>query len=84
MACYRLPCSSRCVSCTLPNRFECFVLQDGNVITSAGVSAGMDMTLHLITLVMGPAEAKEVAEFAEYHGQWASGGLTPIMPVMMG
>ncbi|KAK9853097.1 hypothetical protein WJX84_004244 [Apatococcus fuscideae] len=43
---------------------------DGNIITSAGVSAGMDMTLHLISLILGPADAKVVADFAEYDGQW--------------
>lgn len=41
-------------------------VEDGNVITSSGVSAGMDMALGVISLLHGEAKALHVAKFAEY------------------
>jgi transcriptional regulator GlxA family with amidase domain len=38
----------------------------GNVITAAGVSAGIDMALYLISLLEGPATAKRVQQMMEY------------------
>jgi putative intracellular protease/amidase len=43
-------------------------VKDGNVFTSAGVSAGIDMSLALIAEIWGKAKAEEVAVWAEY--QW--------------
>ena len=42
-------------------------VQDGNVITSAGVSAGIDMALYLISLLTNPAMAKNVQRMMEYY-----------------
>ncbi|MEO0795534.1 MAG: DJ-1/PfpI family protein [Verrucomicrobiota bacterium] len=41
-------------------------VQDGNTWTSAGVSAGMDMTLALIAEIHGSERAQEAAIYAEY------------------
>jgi len=46
------------------------VVQDGNILTSSGVSAGMDMTLYFIGKVIGSKTAREVARYTEYDGQW--------------
>lgn len=43
---------------------------DGNIITSAGVSAGMDMILFMISRMLGEGTARQAAKFAEYNGQW--------------
>ena len=43
-------------------------VQQGNVFTSSGVSAGMDMTLALIAHIFEPELAQQVALWAEY--QW--------------
>jgi transcriptional regulator GlxA family with amidase domain len=42
-------------------------VHDGNVITSAGVSAGIDMSLYLISLLKDPATAKRVQQMMEYY-----------------
>lgn len=42
-------------------------VQDGNVITSAGVSAGIDMALYLVSLLKDAATAKNVQKFIEYY-----------------
>jgi transcriptional regulator GlxA family with amidase domain len=41
-------------------------VDDGNVVTSSGVSAGIDMALHLIGKVAGPAVRDEIATRMEY------------------
>ena len=46
--------------------------QDGNIITSSGVSAGMDMIMFFINKIAGPDVAKQVAAFTEYDGQWTN------------
>jgi transcriptional regulator GlxA family with amidase domain len=42
-------------------------VQDGNVVTSAGVSAGIDMALWLIGQIRDPAFARQVQRFMEYE-----------------
>jgi len=42
-------------------------VHDGNVITSAGVSAGIDMTLYLVSLLKDAATAKSVQKMMEYY-----------------
>jgi transcriptional regulator GlxA family with amidase domain len=42
-------------------------VHDGNVITAAGVSAGIDMSLYLISLLKDPATAKRVQQMMEYY-----------------
>lgn len=46
-------------------------VEDGNIITSSGVSAGMDMILFFIAKLLGEDIAKSTAEFAEYSGEWS-------------
>jgi transcriptional regulator GlxA family with amidase domain len=50
---------------------------DGNVLSSAGVSAGMDATLHLIHMLLGEEAAQRVATHAEYYGNWKDAALDP-------
>jgi transcriptional regulator GlxA family with amidase domain len=42
-------------------------VDDGDVVTSSGVSAGIDMTLHLIGRIAGPAARDEIATRMEYE-----------------
>ncbi len=44
-------------------------VHDGNVITSAGVSAGIDMALYLVGLLEGPRTAAQVQKMIEYFPQ---------------
>ncbi len=45
------------------------VVDEGRVVTSAGVSAGIDMALHLVGRLHGPSVAAETARRMEYD--WA-------------
>lgn len=58
-----------------------FVL-DGNVLTSAGVSAGMDAALHLVHLVYGEAVAQQAARYTEFTGNWRDGSADPWGPLV--
>lgn len=44
-------------------------VEDGNVITAAGVSAGIDMALHLVERLAGPDVARNVQFAIEYDPQ---------------
>jgi transcriptional regulator GlxA family with amidase domain len=41
-------------------------VHDGNVITAAGVSAGIDMALYLVGVLKGPEEARRLQKLIEY------------------
>ena len=41
-------------------------VDDGNVITAAGVSAGIDMALHLVSRLHSPERAEQVRREIEY------------------
>jgi transcriptional regulator GlxA family with amidase domain len=41
-------------------------VDDGNVVTSAGVSAGIDMALHLVARLASPERARQVRRFIQY------------------
>jgi transcriptional regulator GlxA family with amidase domain len=45
------------------------VIDAGHVITAAGVSAGIDMALHLVERICGKDEAEKVARYMEYDWQ---------------
>jgi len=45
----------------------------GDVVTSAGISAGIDMALHLVERFLGKEKASEVAERMEYPGEHSEG-----------
>lgn len=51
-------------------------VRDGNVITSAGVSAGIDMSLWLIGEIWGQEHARAVQHFMEYNPNPPYAGLT--------
>jgi len=40
---------------------------NGKIITSAGVSAGLDMSLHVVARLLGDELAEEAADYMEYH-----------------
>ena len=42
-------------------------VQDGNIVTSAGVSAGIDMALWLVGQIITPDFAREVQHYLEYY-----------------
>jgi transcriptional regulator GlxA family with amidase domain len=42
-------------------------VRDGNVVTAAGVSAGIDMALWLVGQLHDPAYARRVQHYIEYH-----------------
>jgi transcriptional regulator GlxA family with amidase domain len=45
----------------------------GKVITSAGISAGIDMALRVVADVFGEGVATESARYMQYEGAWQSG-----------
>jgi transcriptional regulator GlxA family with amidase domain len=42
-------------------------VDDGDVVTSAGVSAGIDMALHLVARLESPNRAREVQRYVQYE-----------------
>jgi transcriptional regulator GlxA family with amidase domain len=44
-------------------------VDDGDVITAAGVSAGIDMALHLVRRLGSPEKAREVRRYIQYDPQ---------------
>jgi transcriptional regulator GlxA family with amidase domain len=44
-------------------------VDDGSIVTSSGVSAGMDMSLHVIERLYGEKTAEDLANRAEYEWQ---------------
>ncbi|SIO59534.1 DJ-1/PfpI family protein [Singulisphaera sp. GP187] len=42
-------------------------VDNGKVVTSAGVSAGIDASLHVVSRLLGPEDASEVARMMEYR-----------------
>jgi len=51
-------------------------LDNGRVIVSAGVSAGLDMSLHVVERLCGTEVAEETAVYMEYHWDRNEEGLT--------
>jgi transcriptional regulator GlxA family with amidase domain len=47
-------------------RPEARFVDDGDIITSAGVSAGIDMALHLVARLAGVARARQVRRGIQY------------------
>jgi transcriptional regulator GlxA family with amidase domain len=54
---------------TIQVRPEARFVDDGDVITSAGVSAGIDMALHLVARIAGADRAREVHRAIQYDPQ---------------
>lgn len=55
------------------------IVDNGRVILSSGVSAGIDMSLHVVGRLHGDDLARETARYMEYEGRWddASRIVTP-------
>ena len=51
------------------------VVDNGKVILSAGISAGIDMSLHAVGRLLGVEEAEETARYMEYD--WSEKGRRP-------
>jgi putative intracellular protease/amidase len=49
-------------------------VDNGKVVTSAGVSAGIDASLHVVDRLLGRDAAREAARYMEY--EWRPGGIT--------
>jgi transcriptional regulator GlxA family with amidase domain len=45
---------------------------NGRIVTSAGISAGIDMSLHIVARLLGEEQARETAHYMEYH--WRNDG----------
>lgn len=41
-------------------------VDEGNIITSGGISAGIDMSFHVVRRIMGQEVAKTTAKLMEY------------------
>jgi len=54
---------------TIQVRREARFVDDGDVITSAGVSAGIDMALHLVARIAGVGRARQVRRAIQYDPQ---------------
>lgn len=48
------------------------IVDNGNIVLSAGVSAGIDMSLHVVARLLGVDVARETARYMEYEGNWES------------
>lgn len=59
----------RALDRTVQVRAEDRWVDDGNVITSAGVSAGIDMALHLVSRLAGADRARQVRRGIQYDPQ---------------
>jgi transcriptional regulator GlxA family with amidase domain len=46
------------------------IVDNGRVILSSGVSAGIDMSLHVVARLHGDDLARETARYMEYDGRW--------------
>lgn len=46
------------------------IVDNGRVILSSGVSAGIDMSLHVVARLLGDDLAMETARYMEYEGDW--------------
>lgn len=55
------------------------VVDNGKIITTAGLSAGMDGALHVISVLDGESQAKNVALMEEYDWHPTGGYMRPVM-----
>jgi putative intracellular protease/amidase len=62
ITCAKLPTLGRDIDVRPGDRF----VDNGNVITAAGVSAGIDMALHLVARLRSPERAREVCRYIQY------------------
>jgi transcriptional regulator GlxA family with amidase domain len=58
------------------------VVDDGNVVSAAGVTSGLDLALHLLERLVGPRVAREVEILFQYERRgivWRPVGLEPVV-----
>ena len=63
------------------NAIRARVVDDGDLITSGGVTSGLDLALYLLDREFGPAIARAVEELFEYERRgtvWRTGGRVPV------
>jgi transcriptional regulator GlxA family with amidase domain len=53
------------------------MVDNGNLILYAGVSAGIDMSLHVVARLLGVEVARETASYMEYDGKWEGAPTEP-------
>ena len=46
------------------------IVDNGDLVCSSGVSAGIDMSLHVVARLCGDDIARETARYMEYEGRW--------------
>jgi transcriptional regulator GlxA family with amidase domain len=46
------------------------VVDNGSIVLSSGVSAGIDMALHVVARLLGEDQARETASYMEYEGDF--------------
>ena len=51
------------------------IVDNGRIFTSAGISAGIDASLHVVSRLLGHAVAAEAAEYMEYEWRSSTTGL---------
>jgi transcriptional regulator GlxA family with amidase domain len=64
----------RTISPTTTVREDIRFVDTGRIVTSAGISAGIDMALHIVARLLGEDQARETAQYMEYH--WNNDGGT--------
>lgn len=57
---------------------EARIADNGDVVLSAGISAGIDMSLYVVAELLGLERAKETAKYMEYD--WSPDGLEVVKP----
>jgi transcriptional regulator GlxA family with amidase domain len=45
-------------------------VDNGKIVTSGGISAGIDMSLHIVARLLGEETAARTASYMEYEGKW--------------
>lgn len=60
---------------------DCRVVEDGNLISAAGVTSGLDLALHLLERSYGPQIAHAVEQLFQYERRgivWRATGMIPV------
>ncbi len=57
---------------------ETRVVDNGDIVTSAGVAAGIDMAFHIVARLLGPEAAEEAAHYMEYP--WTRAKTAEVQP----
>jgi transcriptional regulator GlxA family with amidase domain len=52
---------------SIPQKEKRFVQSDERIFTSGGISAGIDLSFHVVEKLLGSDKATETAQYMEYH-----------------